>query len=396
MLIPERYTYPSPGFSEYWRLGGGKKLLKKITINGEEPSEADVKAYSVRYSEYDSQADAVITGVFETLGHKHAHERLNEILDGGKDALTEIAPALEQLITEAETIPSWLDPLLMEDGAAFCRRTGRFALIVLRNYCLMGGYESSAINKPLIYTGALRNGAYKRMTDTLDFWVHVTGENAMRRFGPGFKSAVKVRIMHALARVYTQRMPEWSNNRWGVPVNQGDMVATNLGFSLVFLEGLRKQGFTPTEREINGLFHFWKYIGYLLGIPPTYLPDNEEEAIRTLYIWSMSQPVADEDTKGLAASLMQSPLTGSYPPKMWQKKLLVKIHLGYNYYFLGARACRRMSLPSTVFRYVPYIAAAINRWHEYKVHKSATHYQQAVNAGRTIHEIIRKGFVEAK
>jgi len=392
MFVPERYTYPSPGFSEYWQLGGGKKLLKKIAAI---PSEADVKAYTVRYNECDSSADAVITGVFETLGHKRTHELLNEIIEEGTEKYSDIPPALQQLITEAETIPSWLDPVLMEDGAAFCRRTGRFALLVLRNYCLMGGYESAAINKPLIYTGALRNGAYKRMTDTLDFWVHVTGKNALERFGPGFKSAVNVRVMHALARVYTQRMPEWSNNRWGIPVNQGDMVATNLGFSLVFLEGLRKQGFAPTEREIKGLFHFWKYIGYLLGIPSDYLPDNEEEAIRILYIWSMSQPVADDDTKALALSLMQAPLTGSYPPKTWQKKLLVKIHLGYNYYFLGARACRRMSLPSTVFKYVPYIAAAINSLHEYKIHRSEARYKQAVNAGRTTHEMIRKGFVEA-
>ncbi len=55
----------------------------------------------------------------------------------------------------------------------------------------MGGYESSAINKPLIYTQALKKGAAKRMAETVEFWVHVTGEDAMQRDGIGFKSAIK-------------------------------------------------------------------------------------------------------------------------------------------------------------------------------------------------------------
>ena len=392
MFLPERYTYPSPGFTEYWKNGGGKKLLRKVSCV---PTEEEVKEYNDKYKEHDVAADAVITEAFEALGHKHAHTLLKNILDQGTNGLN-VPPSLMMLLKKTEEIPAWLDPVSMEKGAAFCRRAGRFALIVLRNYCLMGGYESSAINKPLIYTGALRNGAYKRMTDTLDFWVHVTGENAMQRFAPGFKSALTVRIIHALARVYTQRMPEWSNQRWGIPINQGDMVATNLGFSLVFLEGLRKQGFRPTIEEINGLFHFWKYIGYLMGIPADYLPDTEEDAIKTLYLWSMSQPVADEDTKALATALMLAPLGGTYPTKAWQRKILVKIHLGYNYYFLGSNACRRMSLPPTIFRYVPYVSAFINNLHERHVLSSATHYQQAVQKGRVIHETIRKGFIEAK
>lgn len=391
MKLPQRYIYPSPGFSEHWNHGNGKRMLAQIPSV---PDSLQIEQSAHRYWECDTLGDRIIAEDFQSLSHREAHELVNEILKKGVDHLADVPENLRLLFLAAQQIPHWLDENLLEAGAAFCRRTGPFGLIVLRNYSLMGGYESSAINKPLIYTGALKKGAAKRMAETLSFWVDVTGEGALKPYAIGFNTTLHVRIIHALARNYARKAPTWSDELWGVPLNQGDMIATNLGFSLVFLDGLRKQGFNPSSQEVNGLFHFWKYIGYLLGIPLQYLPENEEQAIESLYQWTMNQPAADEDSIALAQALMHAPLLGTYPKLRWQKILLVKIYLGYNRYFLGNSACERMQLPNTLFRFVPSVFGFINSWYERWAKSSASNYQKAVRSGRKQQVDIRNGFLK--
>src|SRR5690606_42033264 len=96
--------------------------------------------------------------------------------------------------------------------------------------------------------------------------------------------------------------------KWGIPINTWDMLATHLGVSEVVLVGLRRMGIKPGEEEIKGLFHFWKYISYLLGIPVELLPDHEPEAIKALYYWTMTQREGDVDTLQLARALQEEPV----------------------------------------------------------------------------------------
>lgn len=389
-MLPQRFTYPSPGFSDYWQQGAGKKMLEKLKHI---PGLSEIEEYAKLLFERDELGDEIVKEVFEKEGYQKSHQLLNELLVKGIDAIPSAPTPLQTLFNDIDTPPSWLNNELLEAGSAFCRRTGPFGFIVLRNYCLMGGYESAAINKPLIYTGALKKGAAKRMAETLDFWVSVTGKHAMKRTGKGFSDTVKVRMIHAFSRAYICKQPQWDNNQLGIPINQGDMVATNLGFSIVFLEGIRRLGFKPTDKEINGLFHFWKYIGYLLGIPPAYLPDTEEQAIESLYKWTITQPMADDDTRTLAEALMNEPILASFPKYRWQKKLLIKAHLGYNYFFLDNRACNTMGLPHTRFRYLPYLAKIQNSLKERFILAGPVSYQLAVKNGRKKQEIIRDLFM---
>lgn len=390
--LPKRFSYPSPGFSDYWQSPVGKKMLNTL---GYTPTEEDTKAYNLNLIyKYDELADDIVHEVFEKQGYLKGHEILNTILEKGIDSVNNAHPLLQKLFEEIDQPPVWVDRQKVEKGAAFCRRTGAFGFIVLRNYCLMGGYESAAINKPLIYTGALKKGAAKRMAETLDFWVNVTAPNSLERFSIGFNNTVRVRMIHAFSRVYIKKNIAWNNEEWGVPLNHGDMVATNLGFSLVFLEGIRKLGFKPSEEEVVNLFHFWKYIGYLLGIPIDYLPDTEKQAIESLYKWTIAQPMADEDTKTLAISLMNEPLSSSFLKYQWQKRLLVKAHLGYNYFFLDDRACNTMGLPTTVYRYVPYLSVLLNGMKENRILSSEEHYQKAVLKGRARQEFVRTEFMK--
>lgn len=388
-MTPTRFYYPSPGFSVYWKSGNGKELARRL--QGTFPEKAEIEQLIPRLFEIDSAADKVIREVYQVSGFRQADAWIETLLSGKE------APAcpdcLVDLVNHINTTPSWLNSELLEAGASLCRRSGSLGLMVLRNYCLMGGYESSAINKPLVFTGALKKGAAKRLTETTEFWVRIVGENALRKPQTGLKECLKIRLMHGYARVSILDEGKWQESDWGAPINQWDMIATNLGFSIIFLDGLRKLGMRITDAETQGLFHFWKYVGYLLGIPAEYLPENESDAIRAIYAWTITQAPADEDTIALAKALTLEPVDGPFPAKRWQKKLVYKTHLGYNRFFLGTISCNTMHLPDTAWKIHPPVQRFFVRLGQFFVHRSGTSYQRSVQRNRRLQKKVVNAYL---
>lgn len=390
-MIPTRFYYPSPGFSIYWNNGNGKKLAKRL--KGTFPERKEIEQFIPRLFETDRLADTVIREVYQVHGFKQADQWITQLLSGEK--VTDIPESLQLIIHQITTVPSWLNEDLLESGASLCRRSGSLGLMVLRNYCLMGGYESSAINKPLVFTGALKKGAAKRLTETTEFWVRIVGEKAITSPQNGLKECLKIRLMHAYARVSILDEGKWQKENWGAPLNQWDMLATNLGFSIIFLDGLRKLGMKPTEQEIQGLFHFWKYVGYLLGTPEAYFPETESEAIRAIYAWTITQAPADADTISLAHALTLEPVEGPFPAKKWQKQLVYKTHLGYNWYFLGKASCETMQLPKTSWKIHPPIQRFFIRLGQFFVHRSEKSYKHSVLRNRKAQTKIVNAYLES-
>lgn len=390
-MIPTRFYYPSPGFSIYWESGNGKELAKRLI--GNFPEKEEIEQFIPRLFETDSLADQVIREVYQKHGFKQADQWINQLLDGEK--IADVSDSLNRLVAEITAKPAWLDEKLLEQGAMLCRRAGSLGLMVLRNYCLMGGYESSAINKPLVFTGALKKGAAKRLTETTEFWVRIIGENAITNPQIGLKECLKIRLMHAYARVSILDEGKWREADWGAPLNQWDMMATNLGFSIIFLDGLRKLGMKPTEQEIQGLFHFWKYVGSLLGTPTTYFPETESEAIRAIYAWTITQAPADDDTISLALALSLEPIDGPFPSKKWQRKLVYKTHLGYNWFFLGEASCKTMQLPKTSWRIYPPVQRFFVSLGQPFVLRSENSYNRSIQRNRKTQNKIVNAYLES-
>lgn len=388
-MHPTRYTVPSPSFQPFWEHGRGQQLLQQLA---ELPALSEMEAFVPSYFKVDELADAVIQETFVILGFEAANRLFQSAFTN--QFPTTAYPKSAQLIAEMEQVPAWFDRTLLDFGSMLCQRSGSKGLMVLRNYSLMGGYESAAINKPLIYTGALKKGAAKRLRETTEFWLQVVGPDAYER-KIIHRYCLQTRLMHAYSRHMILAHSDWNSNDWGQPLNEWDMVATNLGFSIVFIDGLRALGFSPTPQESIGLFHFWKYLGHLLGIPVDLLPSNELEAIKSLYLWTMNQPSADDDTKTLAQALMEEPLTADFPKFGWQKRLVRKIHLGYNAYFLGENSCTNLGLP-----YQPSWLMGRQRnmqiRREIQTLRSSIYYLRSVNRNRKIQERIVKRFFKLK
>jgi len=344
MDVPLRYQINTTSFDHYWKKGAGRLLLQQL---GYTPDIRNADGFRHYLFEWDREGDVVIEQLYNHLGFAKAHEALHAYM-----AQQPVAPESQRIFDRffagIERTPHWLDHTKLDRGIELSQRSGIPGLLVLRNYCLMGGYESAAINKPLIYTGALKKGAAKRLTETTLFWVGITRTGAFKAQGRGLQHVIGTRLIHSYSRVNILSKTDWDTAQWGMPLNTWDMLATQLGFSLVFLTGLRRMGFRPTAEETEGLFHLWKYIGYLLGIPLKLLPENEAEAIEALYYWTMTQSRGDADSVALAQALIRETVESGFPRWVLLRKLMQQLHLFYNRFFLGDYSCRLLQIPKPV------------------------------------------------
>jgi hypothetical protein len=297
-----------------------------------------------------------------TLYRAEAADLVDRALARGIDQVPDAPHELVALFRQLEATPLWVDPECLDLGCRTFRRSGIVASFVLSGFSLMGGYRSSAIAKVLMLTGRLRSGATRRLFDTGRFVIDVTEPGAMRVFAPGFQACVRVRLLHARIRRELSKRPEWRADDWGLPINQADMVGTNLLFSLGFLVGAREIGLVFSTEEAHAVIHLWRYVGHLLGIDEKLLPASEREAERVMYLVGSSQPPADEDSVELARALYGEPLERAVTEG--QKRLArfeMSVRGGVSRVLLGDAVADELELPKNAARFavrgfVPFVS----------------------------------------
>ncbi|WP_410495257.1 oxygenase MpaB family protein [Chryseobacterium sp. SNU WT5] len=248
----------------------------------------------------------------------------------------------------------------------------------------MGGYDFAYISKPLILTEALKKGAVKRLKDTLEFWIHVTRENALHPNSKAYQLIVRTRLMHSYARLKIKdKKHQWNHENWGEPINSWDMIATYTGFSLVFMQGLKKLGIKISDQEEKGVFHLWKYIGYLLGIPENFLPENRQQAVEQFYWWTTLQNTGDDDSTQLAQALLQENLDNTIYRYPFQRTLLKNLHQSMNWFLLDKEVNERLQIPkpSKAYAAFPKIVVRGNKIFQKIYLRNAAQYQKLVMMG---------------
>ena len=330
-------------FKNFWERGNGKKLIE---WSGAEVNFNDFEKYAPLYFKADDLGDKVVKDFYLTRPYAQASKEIENYIRHGIPKDASVPDSVKQLFQHSEELPKWVDQRLLRLGAENCMRGGLNAFISLRDYTLMGGYDYAYLNKPLIFTGALKKGAMKRLSETLEFWINVSRYDALKIHAKGYEYAIKTRLIHSYARLkIKQHYTDWDYDTFGEPLNLWDMTATSNGFSLVYLHGLHKLGFDLSEEEELGVFHLWKYIGYLLGIHPEILPDNKKEATERFYLWTSIQAPADEDSVSLARSLVQESLENPILKYRFQREILRYIHISSAEFLLDEDVKKRLQIP---------------------------------------------------
>ncbi len=322
-----------------------------------EPDAAQWRVLALALTRGDPLADALADWM-KNVGLARSMPLLDKALAQGVCQVPEAPEVMRRFFATVDAPPAWLDPELLVQGARASNLTGLAGTDIMRDLALMAGYQSSAINRTLVLTGALSRGAQRRLAETTKWWVDCTTPGGMARFAPGFQGTVRVRLMHALVRQRVQHLPDWDADWLGVPINQQDMQATYLGFCVVYLTGLRFLGVWLRPHEVHAVMHLWRYVGWLMGVEDDLLFEHFPDAQVGLYRNLLAQPAPDDSSLALGAALMNEPLHTPYGHRWaWLNGLRGRYerarHLSISRLFLTNASMRSLGLPGHVLPWYP-------------------------------------------
>ncbi|MEL0028458.1 MAG: oxygenase MpaB family protein, partial [Perlucidibaca sp.] len=260
------------------------------------PTQAEFDAALAALHAGDAAMDALVEWM---VGHGPREARLlfEQAIAQGVDSIADCPQPLRDFFAVVGQEPAWLDRALLDEGVRFTHGVGELAMVVMRDLALMGGYLLSGFNQALVMTGALSQGTSQRVAETGKWWMDCTEPDGLARHGPGFRSTLHVRLVHALVRRNLQARPEWDHAVWGLPLNQIDMAATYLGFSVVMLGALRKLGIQATPRESRGVMMLWSYACWLMGVEERWLCFSEMDGVVALNTALMTQSRPDQTSR---------------------------------------------------------------------------------------------------
>jgi hypothetical protein len=263
---------------------------------------------------YLERTDPLADAAVAALAGQPAAEREAAIDAALNDAASPLSE-LGALVASARHVPLWLDETRLLRAHEVFLRAGLLGGIALGLCSLVHGYAAPAGNKPLAFSGRLKERADRRLAETGKFVTAVTEPGGLTPGALGWRSVLRVRLMHAQVRRLLLDSGRWSQDEWSQPINQHDMLATILLFSCVFIDGIRKLGVHVTAQEADDYQHLFRYVGELIGVEPTLLPTTHIEGMRLAQLIRLTQGAPDEDSRELVRALIEGPLRAAGNPE---------------------------------------------------------------------------------
>jgi hypothetical protein len=172
------------------------------------------------------------------------------------------------------------DPEIIARGQRLFALFGPEIFLVLGSCSLPLAFAAGSGVQAVFRARRLKDDSVRRLYDTAQMVINVMQIGGLAPGGVGWRTARKVRLIHALMRLHVQRDPAspWSET-WGTPINQEDMAGTLLSFSVAVLHGLKRMGAKIDAEDADGYVYAWSAIGRLLGIDEALLAGSEKEAL---------------------------------------------------------------------------------------------------------------------
>lgn len=340
-----------------------RAIVKKLTGADIFPTTEQAQQFCNDLFTGDPVAERFVDEVYRgETGAKTGRAMLETALTHGIDAVPDAPESMRALFEEFETVPDWVDPALVEQGAAIWRRWGTM-LFSFAGAETLEIYTESAVATPLSLAGGYAgDNALRRFLETCRFWIDVSQPGALLQPGSvGRATALKVRVMHVSVRSRVANHPEWDTSKWGLPISQSYMLLTLIAGSVTPGLALWTLGYHTTSSEIRALIHFQKYMGHLLGVRTTWYPETTSDSLRALAMTIVSRSY-DSGEHG-------SELIESYPKAFAPRdghRGLTRLREAYNFRINSVYAAMFMA-PGTRRKYrmpgaIPWLLVPILRF----------------------------------
>lgn len=274
----------------------------------------------------DPLADRAVEQLASVVAPEHVHGKIAGAVDRYDDPPRDTPEALRELIESSAFVPDWFDPeITMKATRAFLRNSD-MVLGGLVGGAIVEGF-STLISKSFRIRGRIvENGVRRLKQNTLQLTEQFMPGGQVPG-GDGWKLSLRIRLVHAQARMLIRRSDEWDASEFGMPLSAAHMLLGAAAFSGRLMQHVSRLGgdFSPEERE--AYVHAWRYSGLVMGIPESIMFRDQSSAVRTFQIAAMCEPPPDDDAIVMANSIINSaPLLLGFEEMRERRKMAAFIY----------------------------------------------------------------------
>lgn len=163
---------------------------------------------------------------------------------------------------------------LIQHGQAVFKSASFEILSSLLHYSLTLGFSSSQLTSTLKETNYLtstkRETAWRRLLETTQFVLDASSESLQPGHGSGWKSCLRVRLLHAQVRrrilAGRGRAKQFDPQTEGLPINQAFLLATLGSFCVAPIWSMRRVGTRLSRSDEEAFVALWQRIGFFMGV----------------------------------------------------------------------------------------------------------------------------------
>ena len=260
----------------------------------------------IRYTTLgDPVADAVCTELAETADPGDVHRIIATTVNHHDDPPKDTLESLLNLIGEAKIVPEWFDPDLALKGTRAFIRNSDMVLGGLVGGAIIEGF-STLISKSFRIRSRITLNGVRRLKQNLLQLVEQFIPGGLEPGGDAWRLNLRIRLVHAQARMLIKDSPEWDGRTYGLPLSTAHMLLGAAAFSARLMDHVANLGGDFTDEEREAYIHVWRYTALIMGVPESILFTDYASAMRIFEIGTICEPPPDDDAIIMANSIVNS------------------------------------------------------------------------------------------
>jgi len=260
----------------------------------------------IRYTTLgDPLADRAVEQLAAIVEPQHVHRTIARTVDHYHDPPKDTPEALRELIASAAVVPEWFDPEIALKATRAFLRNSDMVLGALVGGAIVEGF-STLISKSFRVRGRIIDNGVRRLKQNTLQLAEQFMPGGLEPGGDAWKLSLRIRLVHAQARMLLRQSDEWDTPEHGMPLSAAHMLLGAAAFSGRLMHHAARLGGDFSREEKDAYVHVWRYTGLVMGIPEEIMFHDHASACRVFEIAATCEPPPDDDAIIMANSIINS------------------------------------------------------------------------------------------
>jgi hypothetical protein len=271
--------------------------------------------YEARYESVLQKGDPIADSLAQAIIDRRVSRADFELaLTRGIDAVRQPDSTLREFFAHVDQLPDGIDMAAVDRGSAVLKQ---LPITVLLTHGIVAGFVFAAINPnsaiPLSLNQSIARATRRRYIETTKYVADTIATGGLQRFGGGFQSACRVRLVHAFVRTEIVRHYDWNFHAYGAPIHPVALIAAAAVPDVWAVRFAEKHGCRFSDRDLQDVAAHNARLAYLHGVPIELIPTDYESFCDVL-CWAICQSALPlPEDRAAALSVLQPLLENGYP-----------------------------------------------------------------------------------